>query len=30
MSIISKNEADLNPVGEGWEEPNENPKLEKP
>ncbi len=30
MQIIPKAEADLKPVGEGWDEPNENPKLEKP
>lgn len=30
MQIIHKTEADLKPVGEGWDEPNENPKLERP
>lgn len=30
MSILPKAEADGQPVGEAQEEPNENPKLEKP
>lgn len=30
MSILSKAEAETIPVGEGQDEPNENPKLEKP
>ena len=30
MQIIPKQEAELSPAGEGWDEPNENPKLEKP
>lgn len=30
MSIIPKTEADGAPVGEGWDEPNNNPFLQKP
>lgn len=30
MTIISKTEAEGAPVGEAWDEPNENPRLEKP
>jgi len=30
LQILSKTEAELSPVGEAWDEPNENPKLEKP
>ena len=30
MSLVTKEEADNHPVGEAWDEPNENPRLEKP
>ena len=30
MQIIPMSEAEQNPVGEAWDEPNENPKLVKP
>ena len=30
MDILLKEEADSNPVGESWDEPNENPFLLKP
>lgn len=30
MQIVPKVEAEGNPVGEAWNEPNENPRLEKP
>jgi hypothetical protein len=30
MQILPKSDAELSPVGEAWDEPNENPKLEKP
>lgn len=30
MKIIPADDADANPVGEAWDEPNENPKLIKP
>lgn len=30
MQILSKQEAELSPVGEAQDDPNENPKLEKP
>lgn len=30
MQIIPKNEAELSPVGEAQDEPNDNPKLDKP
>ena len=30
MQIIPKSEAEMSPVGEAQDEPNENPKLEKP
>lgn len=30
MQIIPKSEAEQSPVGEAQDEPNENPKLEKP
>ena len=30
MTIIPKSEAEMAPVGEAWDEPNENPYLQKP
>lgn len=30
MSLVTKEEADNHPVGEAQDEPNENPRLEKP
>ena len=30
MTILPKEEADSEPVGESWDEPNENPFLKKP
>merc|ERR1712224_76875 len=30
MDILTKEEADADPVGESWDEPNQNPFLKKP
>jgi hypothetical protein len=30
ISLVQQSEADADPVGESWDEPNKNPKLEKP
>lgn len=30
MQIFSKLKADSKPVGEAWDEPNEDPRLERP